>query len=163
MKLYCAHEIPLSAGAFWEILHAPEYERAVAETIGLQEYRELDRREDADAIYRKIRVEADLPSAVHAILKRLGVGEKASYLEEQWRQRDSMQVRWKMTPAVLADRTAIDGVVRVEPKGRARCRRVLEGRIDFRVFGVGGVLERAAVSMVTDAYAKGAEVAGRFA
>ena len=31
MKLHCAHEIPLPADAFWEVLHAPRYEALVAE------------------------------------------------------------------------------------------------------------------------------------
>ena len=50
MKLHCAHEIPLPADAFWEVLHAPRYEALVAEAAGLGEYTELDRRDDPQAI-----------------------------------------------------------------------------------------------------------------
>jgi hypothetical protein len=159
MKLYCEHEIALPAARFWEILHAPHYEAEVGRAVGLRAYQELERREEPDEIYRRLRVEADLPDSLRALLRRVSSSVSASYVEEQWRSRSKMEVRWRMTPDVLADRTRIEGVVRIEPRGAKRCVRILDGVVSFSVFGIGGLLERAAVSMVTDAYAKGAAVA----
>jgi len=159
MRIHCEHEIPLSAEAFWEMLHAPRYEAAVAEAIGLRAYRELERREEPEAIYRRLQVEAELPDALGALLRRVGLDGPLGYLEEQWRSRARREVRWRMTPGAFAGRARIEGVVRVEPRGRDRCVRVLDGVVELRVFGVGGVLERAAVALVSDAYAKGAAVA----
>jgi hypothetical protein len=159
MRIHCEHEIALPAEAFWELLHAPHYEAAVARAVGLREYRELERREEPDALYRRLQVEADAPAALAAVLRRLGLEGPLGYVEEQWRSRTQREVRWRMTPGALAERARIEGVVRVEPRGRARCVRVLEGVVELRVFGVGGMLERAAVAMVTDAYAKGAALA----
>jgi hypothetical protein len=161
MKLRCEHEIPLSADAFWELIHAPRYEAAVAEAAGLRAYRELERREEPDAVYRRLAVEADLPEALRTVLARLGQRGPLGYVEEQWRSRTRREVRWRMTPGAFADRARIEGVVRVAPRGPGRCVRTLEGVVELRVFGVGGVLERAAVSLVESAYAKGAEVAAR--
>jgi hypothetical protein len=63
-----------------------------------------------------------------------------------------------MTPGAFAARARIEGVVRVAPRGRSRCERALDGVVELRVFGVGGLLERAAV---TEAYAKGTVVAAQ--
>jgi hypothetical protein len=160
VKLHCTHEIPLSADAFWSILHSPEYEARAARAAGLRAYQELERREEPDAIYRKLRVEAKLPETVSALLRRVGLEAPASYVEEQWRSRTRREVRWRMTPGVLADRVQVEGVVRIEPRGAGRCLRVLDGEVTVKLFGVGRLLERAAVSMVVAAYAKGAEIAG---
>jgi hypothetical protein len=159
MRIRCEHEIPLSADAFWELLHAPRYEAAVARAVGLREYRELERREEPEAIYRRLQVEAELPDSLGALLRRIGVAGPIGYVEEQWRSRARREVRWRMTPGAFAERARIEGTVRVEPRGRGRCVRVLDGVVELRVFGVGGMLERAAVALVTDAYAKGAAVA----
>ena len=159
MKLFCEHAVALPAERFWEILHQPVYEARVAGAAGLQAYEELERREEPDATYRRLRVEADLPEPLRSLLRRIAGVDSASSVEEQWRSRSRREVRWRMTPGVLADRIRVEGVVRVEPRGAKRCARILEGVVEVKVFGVGGLVERAAVSMVTDAYAKGAELA----
>ena len=162
MRIHCEHEILLPASAFWDLIHAPAYEAAVAEAVGLRAYQELERREEPDAVYRKLRVEADLPESLRGLLRKVGFEGPAGYEEEQWRHLQRREVRWRMTPGAFADRARIEGTVRVEPRGRARCVRVLEGVVELRFFGIGGMLERTAVSMVTDAYAKGAALAAEF-
>jgi hypothetical protein len=159
MKLYCEHEIALPAEEFWAMLHAPDYEARVGQAIGLRAYEELERRDEPDAIYRRLRVEADLPDALRGLVRRVAGDASAGYVEEQWRSRSRMEVRWRMQPNVLADRIRIEGVVRIEPRGARRCVRILDGVVEIGVFGLGGLLERAAIAMVIDAYAKGAEVA----
>ena len=159
MKLYCEHEIPLPADDFWGVIHAPHYETKCAEAIGLEAYEELDRREEPDVIYRKIRVETELPEPLASLVRRVAGNVAPGYVEEQWRSRSKREVRWRITPKVMADRTRIEGVVRVEPKGAKRCLRILDGVVEVKVFGVGGLIERAGVAMVTDAYGKSAKVA----
>lgn len=163
MKLSCAHDIPLSADVFWEMIHAPDYEEAVAREVGLRVYEEVERREERKAIYRRLRVEADLPEPVRGLVRRIIGEESASYTEEQWRSTTAREVRWRITPSLLPARAKLEGVVRVESRGPGQCTRVLDGVIELRVFAVGPVLERAAVSLVTDAYARGAAVAAQVA
>ena len=161
MKLYCEHEIAPPAEAFWTILHAPHYEAEFARAVGLRAYQELERRDEPDTIYRRLHVEADLPESVGTLLHRVTGATSAVYLEEQWRSKSKREVRWRITPDVLADRIRIEGVVRIEPRTAKRCVRIHDGVVTVAVIGVGGLLERAAVAMVTDAYAKGAAVAER--
>ena len=104
---------------------------------------------------------ADLPECVAALLRRIGVEGPLGYVEEQWRSRTRRDGRWRMTHGSFASRARVEGVVRVEPRGRSRCARALDGVVELRVFGVGGLLERAAVSLVAEAYAKGALVAAQ--
>lgn len=54
----------------------------------------------------------------------MGEGRRVSYFEEQWRSKAVCEVRWKITPRLMADRIRIEGVVRVEPVGDASCRQV---------------------------------------
>lgn len=159
MRLHCEHEIPLSADQFWDVIHAPHYETRCAEAIGLEAYRELERREEVDTIYRKIRVETELPEPLASLVRRVAGNVAPSYVEEQWRSRQRREVRWRITPQVMAERARIEGVVRVEPKGKDRCLRVLDGVVEVKIFGAGGLIERAGVALVTDAYAKSAKVA----
>lgn len=157
MKLHCEHEIPLSAEAFWDVLHAPRYEALVAEAAKLHEYCELERRDDGDAIYRRLRGRPELPAALAKLVARVAPGAGTpSYLEEQWRSKTHREVRWRMQPSVLPERSRIEGTLRVEPLDALRCRRVLDGVVEVDLFGVGRLVEKAVVSAVTDAYAKAA-------
>ncbi|RIK92432.1 MAG: hypothetical protein DCC71_24470 [Proteobacteria bacterium] len=162
MKLYCAHAIPLSAEAFWDVLHAPRYEALVAEAAGLHAYEELERRDEPDAVYRKILSRPELPTALRSLFDRIAPNAGApSYVEEQWRAKDRMEVRWRMRPSVLSDHARIEGVVRIEPRGAKRCERVLDGVVEVQLFGVGRLLEKAIVAATVDAYAKGAAAAAK--
>lgn len=163
MKLHCTHEIGMSAEDFWSILHAPDYEAAVAEAAGLREYREIERREDEDAIYRRIRVVPELSPQLRALLDRITREPGGAYVEEQWRSKHERSVRWKTTPPFLRDRVRVEGVVRVEPIDERRCRRVLDGEVRVRVFGLGTVAERAVVAQTVETYGRTARVAERFA
>jgi hypothetical protein len=162
VKLHCEHRIPLSAEEFWELLHAPRYEQLVAQAAALDAYRELERRDERDAIYRRIEAHPRLPDSLAALLRRIAPSAGSpSYIEEQWRSKTEMEVRWRMRPSILMDRTRIEGVVRIEPRGAKRCARVLDGVVEIDLFGVGRLVERAVVAATIDAYAKGAEAAAK--
>jgi hypothetical protein len=162
VRLACRHRIPLPADRFWEILHDPAYEARVAEAAGLTEYAVLERREEADAIYRKIRCTPKVPAVFEALLSRVQSGASAAYVEEQGRSRSAMEVRFVMTPEALRGRTRIEGLVRVEPAGKRSCNRVLEGEVSVCLLGLGTLLERAIVANTVEAYGKSARVAAEF-
>ena len=159
MKLYCAHRIALPADAFWDVIHSPRYEALVAESIGLHEYTELERRDEPDAIYRRIRSRPALPDALQALLRRIAPrGGSPSYIEEQWRSKQERVVRWRMQPSVLPDRARIEGTVRVAPLDAASCRRILDGVVEVQLFGLGSMVERAVIAATVEAYGRSAEL-----
>ena len=151
MRLYCEHEIPWSADAFWERIHSELFEARVREALGLNEYKELERGEDESELFRRIRVSAPMPKGMAPLVARVVRVDEAVIFEEQWRSKRERLVRWRMTPSVMADRVRVEGVLRVEPAGRARCRRILEGTIEARLFGLGMLLERAALKELISA------------
>lgn len=159
MKLHCEHLIPHAAGEFWKMLDEGPYEAQWAAAIGLREYREIERREDRSEIYRRIQVEVALPDALLALIRRVGASGPPTYVEEQWRSRSTHEMRWRVTPGAFADRARASGIVRVEPRGDAACERVLDGSIEVDVPVLGRAIERMAVAMVVESYAKGARVA----
>jgi hypothetical protein len=162
VRLYCEHRIALGADAFWEILHAPRYEALVAEAARLREYRELERRDESDAIYRRIQAVPELPDALAALLRRIAPGAcEASYVEEQWRSKSRKEVRFRMRPSVLSDRIRIEGAVRIEPREEKRCIRILDGRVEVDLFGLGRLVERAVVQSTIEAYGRSAAAVSR--
>jgi hypothetical protein len=163
MRLFCEHRIPTSAADFWEWIHSADYEARVARALGLTEYRELERREEAGTVYRRLRVAAPLPSSFAPILSRIARVDEVAYVEEQWRSKGAHLVRWRMTPEILAERVRVAGELRLEPAGSRHCRRILEGEISARIFGVGALLERVAIREVVGAYDTAARVAAELA
>lgn len=161
MKLACRHRIPLSADAFWQVIHAPRYEALVGEEAGLHAYRELERRDEGDAIYRRIHAEPELPAALGALVSRfVPRGATPSYVEEQWRSKSRKEVRFRMHSSFLP-RSRIEGVVRVEPLDAESCTRILDGVVEVGLFGVGRLIERAVVANTIEAYAKSAAAVKR--
>ena len=161
VKLYCEHRIRRDAQDLWEVLHTPAFEAHLAQAIGLAEYTELEREETEDAVYRRIRVVPRIPGAFRRLLRGIGAGEKVSYIEEQWRSRTEMAVRWQMTPSVLADRAKIQGLIRIEPLRGANCLRILDGAVKVRLPPLGRAIEQAIVVSTLAAYGKSAQAASR--
>jgi hypothetical protein len=161
MKLYCEHRILRDAQDLWEVLHTPTFEAHLARSIGLSEYSELEREETEDAVYRKIRVVPSIPGGFRRLLRGAGADEKISYIEEQWRSRAEMEVRWKMTPSILADRAQIGGRIRIEPLDEASCLRILDGVVKVRIPVMGRSIERAIVTGTLAAYGKSAKAASQ--
>ena len=161
MKLYCEHRILRDAGDLWEVLHTPDFEAHLARAIGLAQYTELEREESEEAVYRRIRVVPSIPSGFRRLLRGVGAHEKVSYIEEQWRSRTEMTVRWEMTPSVLADRAEIQGLIRIQPLGGASCLRILDGAVKVRLPALGRAIEQAIVTSTLAAYGKSAKAASR--
>ncbi len=162
MKLYCEHRISLGADDLWTLLHTPDFEAHLGRAIGLSEYRELERSEDSEAVYRKIQVTPGIHESFRTLLRRVGASGSVSYIEEQWRSKGEMEVRWEMKPSVLAERVRVAGVIRIEPVDQQSCLRILDGVVKVRLPGLGRLIEQAVVSGAVDAYGKSALAAGAF-
>jgi hypothetical protein len=161
LKLYCEHRIAREAEDLWTILHTPAFEARLASAIGLSEYTELERDETGEAVYRRIQVVPNIPGAFLSLVRRFGAGEKISYIEEQWRSKEERVVRWEMTPSLLADRTRIEGQIRIEPQDAKGCLRILDGVVEVKLPALGQAVEQAIVRSTLEAYAKSAEEASR--
>jgi len=160
VRLSCRDRVPFAAEHFWAILHTPAYEALVADALGLAEYAEVERRDEPEAVYRRLEARPRaLPAAIQTLLQRAAGVRSATYVEEQWRSRQRMEGRWRAIPSILRDRIEIGGVLRVEPVDEKTCLRIVEGEVRIRVPLVGGLLERAVVSAVVDSYGRSARLA----
>jgi hypothetical protein len=64
--------------------------------------------------------------------------------------------RWKMTPSTLADKLFTSGVVRAEPLGDSKVRRIAEMNVEAKIFAVGGLIESTAEKQIRDGWDRSA-------
>lgn len=68
---------------------------------------------------------------------------------------------WKSVSSVMTDKVESSGVFRFEPAGDG-VKRVIEGDIKVKVFGVGGVIERFIVADIEKSYEQAADFTRRW-
>jgi hypothetical protein len=140
-KFTLKHEINCGEDKFWNVHMDREFnEKLYREGLGFHEYNILDQRETDTQITRKCvgQPKLNMPGPV---IKLLGPGFR--YTEEDTYDKATRIWRWKTIPSVLADKMRHEGVLRVEPIGSDRVRRVAEIVIEVKIFGLGGLVESA--------------------
>lgn len=146
------HDIATDVDNHWRIFLDDEYEkRNCLENYGFFSWELVERRETEAQIVRRIRAvpKLDLPAAVAKLL-----GSRFAYTEENIFDRATKVLRSHMTPSVLGDRLSSDTVVRCEPAGEGRCRRICDLSVEARIFGVGGLVEASLEKSMRDAWEK---------
>jgi hypothetical protein len=130
------------------------FNAALCQATGLE--RTLVKREVAGSkLIRAVKVSPqgrDIPAPVAAVLG----GSKFEYTEHMDYDLGKYLGRWRTEPFVLKDKILSSGTVSFTavPGG---VRRVVEGDVQVKIFGVGGIIERFVVADVDKSYAKAAE------
>jgi hypothetical protein len=163
MRLHCEHILQIGIDDLWAHFTTPEYERLMAKALSLRQYKELEARPGDREDYRKVLVSPEVPETFSSLLKKVSKDASADYVEEQWKSKSERRLRWKSTPAFLPDRVKIEGDLRFEGIGQAQTKRVLEGVVEVKLIGLGGLLEKAIVKSTLESYDKSAQFAGNFA
>jgi hypothetical protein len=143
-------DIQADVDTHWRLFLDDDFEkRQCLEHFGFHAWELLERRETDDEIVRRIRAipKLDLPAAAARLL-----GPRFGYTEEGRFDRRARVWRSRMTPSVLADRIRSDAVVRCEPAGEGRCRRVCELSVEAKIFGIGGLVEGSLEKTMRDAW-----------
>jgi hypothetical protein len=134
-------DLPGSPQAFWAMLLDLDYVRAFNASADVAV--ELVRQERVGTrIERDLRYRSNKP--VPTLLKPLmpnGIG----YVERGVFDEAKGTYEHTLEPVPLGARAALKGVIRLEPQA-AGIRRIYEGTVEVRLLGLGGVLEREAVS-----------------
>src|SRR5262245_41039480 len=81
----------------------------------------------------------NMPGPVAKIL-----GDNFRYREEGNFDKKSRTFHRKMIPRVMPDKMRTEGVVRIEPIGDNKVRRVADLTVEAKIFGVGGLMESSA-------------------
>jgi hypothetical protein len=150
IELAIVHEIHCSAERFWELhLDAGWTRQMIAGSIGFSECR-IDEIEVSESeIRRHMYVVPDLhlPKPVVKVL-----GDRFGYDEHGVLDRRESLWRWSHRLGVLSDRIVMGGSMRIEPVADDRCRRAARISIEADLFGIGGLIERAAERATRDGW-----------
>ncbi|WP_437501731.1 DUF2505 domain-containing protein [Sorangium sp. So ce1099] len=133
------HEINAGEEAFWTMFFDRSFnEKLYREILGFPAFEILEQNENDAQITRK--VSGTPKMEVPGPLAKL-IGPGFGYIEEGRFDKKSKSWSWKTIPSSLADKVRNEGVLRVEPVGSDKVRRIAQIDIEAKIFGVGGLIE----------------------
>lgn len=159
-KVHLSHEINCSPEVFWKLYFDPVFTEALLrEAIKVDDFKIVKFEENDREIVRvttgKPRISA--PAAVQKI-----IGDNFSYTEEARFDRETQTLRWKISLSTFTDKTRNEGVMRVEPIGTDRIRRIGDAEVEAKIFGMGGMMESGMEKQMTEGWGTGAEFTNRW-
>jgi Protein of unknown function (DUF2505) len=140
-RITVVQEIATDVDNHWKVFFDDEFEMKQAlEGLGFASYEIVEVRREPERIYRKTKGQPklELPAVVAKAL-----GPRFGYTEEGTFDKATGVWRSRLTPNILTDRLSSDAVVRCEPAGEGRCRRICELSVEAKVFGIGSLIETA--------------------
>jgi hypothetical protein len=159
-KVHLSHEINCSPEVFWKLYFDPAFTEALLrEAIKVDDFKIVKLEETDQEIVRvttgKPRISA--PAAVQKM-----IGNNFSYTEEARFDRKTQTLRWKISLSTFTDKTRNEGVMRLEPIGTDRVRRIADAEVEAKIFGMGGMMESGMEKQMTEGWAEGAAFTNRW-
>jgi hypothetical protein len=157
-----AHTYNCSEDTFWsKVFFDEEYNRRLfLDRLKFSVWRE-SRREEKDNQIHRVVVAAppigDLPGALKAV-----VGDNVAYEERGVFDRASRSYTIDVVPNRLADKISVHLKMSTRADGPERCKRIVEGTISAKIFGLGGLLEKKMATDLEKSYAKSAEFTNEY-
>ncbi|MEB2310643.1 MAG: DUF2505 domain-containing protein [Sorangiineae bacterium] len=156
------HVFNCSEDTYWgKLFFEDEYNRRMfRDALGFPSYEKVSQTDRGDTIERVVELvppTGELPGP----LKKL-IGDGLGYRESGRFDKQRRRFEVSITPNKLADKITITGVLRTEPTSDGKCRRIYEGSVEARVFGVGGMIEKRVISDVEQNYAKAAAFTNQY-
>ena len=159
-KVHLSHEIHCSPEAFWKLYFDPEFTAAlIKEAIKVDDFKIVKFEETDREIHRITtgRPRINAPAAIQKV-----IGDNFSYTEEARLDRATQTLRWNIRLSTFADKTRNEGVLRVEPLGPDRVRRIADAEVEAKIFGMGGMMESGMEKQMQEGWAAGAEFTNRW-
>jgi hypothetical protein len=77
---------------------------------------------------------------------------------------DKKTRRYKVTvvPNKLADKLTITGEISIEPAGDKKCKRIYNTKVEAKIFGIGGMVEKRVISDIEHGYGAGAKFTNEY-
>lgn len=156
MKFTIRHHMDADAGTFWRVFASQEYlDRAWAAT-GATDGSVLAREGDPPAAWSR-RVRSMNPVNAPGPVKRL-TGDRQTVVDDGAFDPDRGTWSFTITPGTLANKVRILGVIRLDEAGDGTVERVIDMDAAVRVFGIGGLFEKAIESEARQSNDRTAEV-----
>jgi Protein of unknown function (DUF2505) len=152
------HSFECSVETFWDhVFFNPAFsQKLFIERMRFERWEETSHTPTADGFRRIVEVVprvGELPAPIKALLK-----DGAGYREEGEFFRSQSLYRVRAIPRSLPDRILISGDMRVESLGPNRCKRSYVGKVEAKVFGIGGIVENRILDDIDKGYQRGSEV-----
>ena len=154
IRFTLVHDIHCSTERFWELYLDSDFTRAlIQDGLGFDDcdIQSVTRDEGVVRRVMVVRPRIDVPQAVAKVL-----GPRLSYREEGVYRHDTGTWEWTTRLGVMADKIRMGGSQRVEPAAADRCRRVADLWVDAKIFGLGGLVEKAAEKNMRKGWAESA-------
>jgi hypothetical protein len=149
-KFTLTHEIQCDPETFWRVFLDKDFNTELfRDALGFPKFDIVEQRENDREIIRKVSgtPKMDVPGPVAKVL-----GSSFSYVEEGRFDKSSKTWHWKMIPSTMADKMKTEGIIRVEPAGEGKCRRIADVTLEAKIFGIGGMMESAAEKNLRQGY-----------
>ncbi len=155
MKAHKEHRIACSPARFFELMFDPDFsQRLNREGMAVDAYEILER--DVSGPTWRLRARVTPKDNMPGFLKKL-IGASFSYEEVLTHQAGSDRASATMIPSAMRDKTRLSYEVRVTPDGDA-CKRAMDWEVEIKVFGLGGQIEKFALSEIE----RGMEASARY-
>jgi len=149
------HEFDCDLDRFWHLFLDKELTRKTYEHLKFPKWELVDQKETDDAIERTVKAvpKLDLPGAVTKVL-----GPGFGYTEQGRFDKKTMTYKFVIKPTTLADKLKNEGTVRAEAiDGGKRTKRIVDVVLEAKVFGVGGMIEKATEKGTREGWTEGAK------
>jgi Protein of unknown function (DUF2505) len=154
-KFTLNHEIRCDADTFWKVFFDKEFnERLFREALGFPEFNITEQKETETQIIRSVagKPKMNMPGPIMKLL-----GDNFRYREDGTFDKATRVWRWKMVPSVLTEKIRQEGILRVEPAGEGKVRRIADVTMEAKIFGIGGLMESASEKQFREGFDKSAE------
>ena len=155
-KASSTHIYDCEPDVFWKNFFDEKYNRALyLDELGFTSFEVIEQ----SPTHRKLRIvpKLDMPGPVMKVL-----GDSFGYEEHGTFDPEAHVFQWRMVPNRLADKVTVEGRIAVEPSGKGKSKRYDEVRLEARIFGVGGLLEKSTEAEVKKAWDKEAAFMNRW-
>lgn len=149
------HEIDCDLERFWKIFFDEDVTKQTYVRLGFPKWELVDQKETDTEIIRTVKAipKLDLPGPAQKLL-----GEGFGYTEEGRFDKAKKIYKFVIKPSTLADKLKNEGTVRAEAiDGGKRTKRIVDLVIEAKIFGVGGMLEKATEKGNREGWTEGAK------
>jgi hypothetical protein len=136
------HDFDCDDDTLWQMcLFNDDYSRRLyIETLHFPVWRLKEQRVTDETLVRTVEIQptlGDLSGPIRSV-----VGDKFAYVEHGTFDRKAKRYKFRIVPNVLPDKTDISGDMYTERLGDNRVRRVINTRVEVKVFAVGRMIEQ---------------------
>jgi hypothetical protein len=159
-KFTMTHDLDCDCDRFWQLfLHEKDFNETLFKELEFPEWKLVEQRDEPDEIVRIVKAtpKMEAPAAVAKLL-----GDRFGYREEGRFEKKTKIYRFVIEPTTMKEKLRNEGVVRCEPRGEGKSRRVVDITAEAKVFGIGGVIESSFEKSYRTGWGKSAEFINRW-